>query len=45
MPEEVSFADFLDRIRAGDEQAAAELVRQYEPVIRREVRLRLHDTA
>jgi len=43
MPEEVSFADFLDRIRAGDEQAAAELVRQYEPVIRREVRLRLQD--
>src|SRR5260370_33028367 len=43
MPEETSFAVFLDRIRAGDEQAAVELVRQYEPVIRREVRLRLHD--
>jgi RNA polymerase sigma-70 factor (ECF subfamily) len=43
MPEEASFADFLGRIRAGDEQAAAELVRRYEPVIRREVRLRLQD--
>jgi RNA polymerase sigma factor (sigma-70 family) len=43
MREATSFADFLDRIRAGDEQAAAELVRQYEPVIRREVRLRLQD--
>jgi RNA polymerase sigma-70 factor (ECF subfamily) len=37
------FSDFLGRIRAGDEQAAADLVRQYEPVIRREVRLRLRD--
>jgi RNA polymerase sigma factor (sigma-70 family) len=43
MSEETCFADFLERIRAGDEQAAVELVRQYEPVIRREVRLRLHD--
>jgi hypothetical protein len=37
------FADFIRRIRAGDQEAAAELVRHYEPVIRREVRLRLHD--
>ena len=43
MPEETPFADFLARIRAGDQQAAVELVRQYEPVIRREVRLRLQD--
>jgi RNA polymerase sigma-70 factor (ECF subfamily) len=43
MPEEASFADFLGRIRAGDERAAEELVRRYEPVIRREVRLRLQD--
>src|SRR5260370_25327237 len=42
MPEETSFAVFLDRIRAGDEQAAVELVRQYEPVTRREVRLPPH---
>jgi RNA polymerase sigma factor (sigma-70 family) len=38
-----TFADFIHRIRAGDEQAAAELVRQYEPLIRREVRLQLED--
>jgi RNA polymerase sigma-70 factor (ECF subfamily) len=33
----------LDRIRAGDQQAASELVRRYEPVLRRAVRLRLRD--
>jgi RNA polymerase sigma-70 factor (ECF subfamily) len=44
MSEETLFAGFVSRIRAGDEQAAAELVRQFEPVIRREVRLRLHDS-
>src|SRR5438309_7608145 len=38
-----TFTDFMRRIRAGDDQAAADLVRHYEPVIRREVRLRLHD--
>jgi RNA polymerase sigma-70 factor (ECF subfamily) len=39
-----SFFGFMKRVRAGDEQAAAELVRQYEPEIRREVRLRLRDS-
>ena len=29
-----TFADFVGRIRAGDEQAAADLVRRDEPVIR-----------
>ena len=38
-----TFADFMSRIRAGDEQAAVELVRRYEPLIRREVRLHLED--
>jgi RNA polymerase sigma-70 factor (ECF subfamily) len=33
----------MHRIRAGDEQAAAEMVRRYEPLIRREVRLHLED--
>jgi RNA polymerase sigma factor (sigma-70 family) len=33
----------LDRIRAGDQGAAAELVRRYEPALRRSVRLRLRD--
>jgi DNA-directed RNA polymerase specialized sigma24 family protein len=37
------FAHFVRRIRAGDEQAAVELVRQYESAIRLEVRLRLRD--
>jgi RNA polymerase sigma-70 factor (ECF subfamily) len=39
-----SFVGFLKRVRAGDQQAAAELVRLYEPEIRREVRLRLRDS-
>jgi RNA polymerase sigma-70 factor (ECF subfamily) len=43
MSESTTFADFIGRIRAGDDQAAAELVERYEPVIRREVRLRLKD--
>src|SRR5262245_28986230 len=38
-----AFTESMRRIRAGDEQAAAELVRQYEPLIRRAVRLRLED--
>jgi RNA polymerase sigma-70 factor (ECF subfamily) len=32
------FADLVSRLRSGDEQAATELVRLYEPQIRREVR-------
>jgi RNA polymerase sigma-70 factor (ECF subfamily) len=43
MPEPDDFPGFMRRIRAGDEDAAAELVRRYEPVIRMEVRLRLSD--
>jgi RNA polymerase sigma-70 factor (ECF subfamily) len=38
------FIEFVRRIRAGDGQAAEELVRKYEPLIRREVRLRLEDS-
>lgn len=37
------YTDFIRRIRAGDGEAAAELVRRYEPLIRREVRLHLED--
>jgi RNA polymerase sigma-70 factor (ECF subfamily) len=37
------FADFIHRVRAGDEQAAQELVRRFEPLIRREVRLDMED--
>jgi RNA polymerase sigma factor (sigma-70 family) len=43
MSEDESFTEFIRRIRAGDDQAARELVERYEPVIRREVRLRLRD--
>jgi RNA polymerase sigma factor (sigma-70 family) len=35
--------NFLERVRAGDQRAAEELVHMYEPEIRREVRLRLRD--
>jgi RNA polymerase sigma-70 factor (ECF subfamily) len=38
-----AFTAFLARVRSGDEEAAAELVRRYEAVIRREVRFRLTD--
>jgi RNA polymerase sigma factor (sigma-70 family) len=39
-----SFRTLIARVRAGDEQAAAELVRHYEPAIRRAARVRLVDT-
>lgn len=38
-----TFADLIARVRAGDEQAATDLVRQYEPLVRREIRLHLED--
>jgi RNA polymerase sigma-70 factor (ECF subfamily) len=43
MSEQDTFADFIRRIRAGDEEAAVEMVRRYEPLIRREIRLQLED--
>jgi RNA polymerase sigma factor (sigma-70 family) len=43
MAEPARFEDFIRRIRAGDDRAANELVRQYEPLIRREVRYQLRD--
>ncbi len=43
MAEANTFTDFVRRIRAGDEQAAEEMVRRYESLIRREVRLNLED--
>jgi DNA-directed RNA polymerase specialized sigma24 family protein len=43
MRDDTPFADFIRRIRAGDAQAAAELVQRYESVIRVEVRHRLSD--
>jgi RNA polymerase sigma-70 factor (ECF subfamily) len=43
MSDQATFADFMRRIRAGDEEAAVEMVRRYEPLIRREIRLSLED--
>jgi RNA polymerase sigma-70 factor (ECF subfamily) len=43
MTEDQSFASLVRKLRAGDDEAAAELVRRYEPAIRRSVRLRLRD--
>jgi RNA polymerase sigma-70 factor (ECF subfamily) len=38
------FRDLIRRVRAGDEQAAVEVVRLYEPAIRRAARVRLADS-
>jgi RNA polymerase sigma factor (sigma-70 family) len=43
MPDASPFAEFIARIRAGDARAAEELVRRYEPLVRRAVRIRLED--
>jgi RNA polymerase sigma factor (sigma-70 family) len=43
MAQATDFQDAIRRIRAGDEQAAAELVRRFEPLVRREIRLNLKD--
>ncbi|MCI0743226.1 MAG: ECF-type sigma factor [Gemmataceae bacterium] len=43
MPSDSTFGNLIQRVRAGEEDAAAELVRSYEPAIRRVVRLRLTD--
>jgi RNA polymerase sigma-70 factor (ECF subfamily) len=44
MSEEQNFRELLRRVRSGDEGAAAELVRRYEPTIRRIARVRLADS-
>ena len=43
MDEDQSFLELIRRVRAGDEAAALDLVRRYEPAVRRIVRLRLRD--
>jgi RNA polymerase sigma-70 factor (ECF subfamily) len=45
MSEPSTFADFMRRIRSGDDLAAEELVRRYESAIRLAVRTRLTDPA
>jgi RNA polymerase sigma-70 factor (ECF subfamily) len=44
MADETGFEELMRRVRAGDQQAAEELVRRYEPTIRRIVRVRLVDS-
>lgn len=44
MSEPSSFEDLICRVRAGDQDAATELVQRYEPSIRRAVRFRLADS-
>ena len=43
MSDEPAFLDLMQRVRAGEPAAAQELVRRYEPVLRRMVRVRLVD--
>jgi RNA polymerase sigma factor (sigma-70 family) len=43
MAEEKPFELLMRRVRSGDDEAAAELVRRYEPTIRRVARVRLAD--
>ena len=43
MANEESFHTLIRRVRAGDGEAATQLVREYEPEIRRAVRVRLTD--
>ncbi|HMF37183.1 MAG TPA: sigma-70 family RNA polymerase sigma factor [Isosphaeraceae bacterium] len=42
-PEPDTFQNLIERVRAGDEGAATELVRRYEPMVRRVARVRLAD--
>jgi RNA polymerase sigma factor (sigma-70 family) len=43
MPEADDFQDLIRRVRAGEQDAAAEFVRLYEPAIRRAARIRMLD--
>jgi RNA polymerase sigma-70 factor (ECF subfamily) len=43
MPGQEPFAELIRRVRAGDEDAATDLVQHYEPAIRRVVRVHMRD--
>jgi RNA polymerase sigma factor (sigma-70 family) len=43
MPDDTAFIVLIKRVRSGDQEAATELVRRFEPAIRRAVRVRLVD--
>src|SRR5262245_23551268 len=44
MSADPSFSELIRKLRAGDQDAAAELVRRFEPTIKRVIRFRLADT-
>lgn len=44
MSQGLSFAELVQGVRGGDDEAAAEILRRYEPAVRRAVRYRLTDT-
>src|SRR4051794_26190596 len=43
MPPDLSFDELISRVGGGNEEAAARLVRDFEPVVRRVLRARLRD--
>ena len=43
MAEETPFDELIRRVQAGDPDAASELIKRYEPAVRRAVRFRLAD--
>jgi RNA polymerase sigma-70 factor (ECF subfamily) len=45
MPDTPSFQELIRRVRAGDQQAAAEVIRLYDPILRSVVRVRLRHVA
>jgi RNA polymerase sigma factor (sigma-70 family) len=44
MDQGFSFSELIERVKSGNEQAAAQLVKEFEPVVRRELRFRLRDS-
>ena len=44
MDQGFSFSELIERVKSGDEQAASQLVKEFEPVVRRELRFRLRDS-
>jgi RNA polymerase sigma-70 factor (ECF subfamily) len=44
MPQDGGFQELIRRVRAGDDAAAWDVVRRYEPAIRRAARIRLADS-
>jgi len=43
MKQGLSFTELIEQVRSGDERTASQLVKEFEPVVRRELRFRLRD--